>query len=37
MLEFWPTLTDGLHIVLVTRATSDQPATVALVGVLWLT
>lgn len=36
MLQFWPTLTDGVHIVLVTRSTSDQLATVRLVGVLWL-
>lgn len=37
MLQFWPTLTDGTHIVLIERATPDQPATVRLVGVLWLT
>lgn len=36
MLQFWPTQTDGVHIVLIERATPDQPATVRLVGVLWI-
>jgi hypothetical protein len=36
MLQFWPTLTDGVHIVLIERTASDQLATVRLVGVLWI-
>jgi hypothetical protein len=36
MLQFWPTQTDGVHLVIIDRPSADAPATVRLVGVLWI-